>query len=286
MISLPFAKPYPPPPEAGFWNEITSTIDWCEENYVVTPYIAEAVNTISNSLFIILAAFAFRSAIKNKLETRFSLISLGFAIVGIGSWLFHMTLKYEFQLMDELPMVYATCIPVWSVLSEGSSKKRSVSIGAGVLFGANVLTAVYLYFKDPTIHQVAYALLNVLVVGQSVILTKKHVHDEVAKKRLFRCMSLGITIFLSGYFLWNLDVHFCSSWTKIRHHVGIPYGFLFELHAWWHVLTGTGVYYYIVYLEYLRVWILHKEASYRYVVHFGFLPELQLVEDESAKKSL
>ena len=25
----------------GFWGEATSTLDWCEENYVVTRYIAE-----------------------------------------------------------------------------------------------------------------------------------------------------------------------------------------------------------------------------------------------------
>ena len=25
----------------GFWGEPTSTLDWCEENYVVTKYVAE-----------------------------------------------------------------------------------------------------------------------------------------------------------------------------------------------------------------------------------------------------
>ena len=39
---LPFAVPYPPEQEDGFWGIPTSTIDWCEENYVVSVYIAEA----------------------------------------------------------------------------------------------------------------------------------------------------------------------------------------------------------------------------------------------------
>jgi dihydroceramidase len=30
----------------------------------------------------------------------------GFAIVGLGSFIFHATLRWEAQLMDELPMVW------------------------------------------------------------------------------------------------------------------------------------------------------------------------------------
>jgi len=41
--------------ESGYWGEVTATMDWCERNYVVTPYIAEFYNTISNLGFISLS---------------------------------------------------------------------------------------------------------------------------------------------------------------------------------------------------------------------------------------
>jgi hypothetical protein len=33
-----------PTRHAGFWGESTATLDWCEENYHHTPYIAEFCN--------------------------------------------------------------------------------------------------------------------------------------------------------------------------------------------------------------------------------------------------
>lgn len=34
-----FSWPYPEAPIEGYWGKPTSLIDWCEENYVVSPYI-------------------------------------------------------------------------------------------------------------------------------------------------------------------------------------------------------------------------------------------------------
>lgn len=38
--------------QPGYFNA-TSTINWCEEDYNVTPYIAEFINTITNSWALI-----------------------------------------------------------------------------------------------------------------------------------------------------------------------------------------------------------------------------------------
>lgn len=99
-----------------------STIDWCELNYSVSEYIAEYWNTITG-LFLIVSGFVFyyvnrawflqnkydkldtkdkSSDVKNKFINIINLLTL----VGIGTMLFHGTLFYPFQLLDELPMIF------------------------------------------------------------------------------------------------------------------------------------------------------------------------------------
>lgn len=275
---LPFAIPYPAEQEHGYWGVPTSTIDWCEENYVVSTYIAEALNTVTNSCFIALASFAIFHAYRNKLNLRFILSALGFLLVGIGLWLFHMTLKYEYQLLDELPMIYATCIPFWSVFSQFRSTKGSIFVGLMIFSAANLLTVIYLYFKNPTIHQAAYGLLNASIIFQSARLAYAHVHDKLAMKQLNRTMIFGVSIFLLGFFLWNVDIHLCPQARATRREWGIPYGFILEGHGWWHIFTGTGVYFYLVYEEYLHCWVTGTQKFYAFEWIYG-LPVVVLKDE-------
>ena len=61
--------------------------------------------------------------------------------------------------------------------------------------------------------------------------------------------------FAFGFLLWNIDNKFCGQLTQARDLVGMPLGFVTELHGWWHIWTGIGVYHYIVFIEYLRSYI-------------------------------
>ena len=54
-----------------------------------------------------------------------------------------------------------------------------------------------------------------------------------------------------GYFLWNIDFHLCSYVTAFKRSIGLPWGFLLELHGWWHILTGIGAYVGMALVEYL-----------------------------------
>ncbi|KAI7765276.1 hypothetical protein LZL87_009805 [Fusarium oxysporum] len=62
--------PYPPPQE-GFWGRPTSTLNWCEEDYVISHYAAEITNTLTNALFIALGARGVRTCLKYQHDTAY-----------------------------------------------------------------------------------------------------------------------------------------------------------------------------------------------------------------------
>ena len=95
----------------GFWGEQTSTLNWCEEvnnstprkllqiiclpaqDYNITFYCAEVVNTVTNLIFMWLGFKGLRNVIKYSHDRVFILAFLGYIVVGLGSMAFHATLK-------------------------------------------------------------------------------------------------------------------------------------------------------------------------------------------------
>ncbi|XP_077862924.1 alkaline ceramidase 3-like [Saccoglossus kowalevskii] len=159
------------PTSVGFWGVPTSTLDWCEENYVVTSYIAEFWNTVSNLAFIIPPFLGMIQAIQDKLEIRFIIAYFSLLAVGIGSWFFHMTLLYEMQLFDELPMIWGSCIFLYCLIEAYSPpKSHNYKLGSALVLYSMLVTLVYLEVKSPVFFQACYGMLVVLLAGRGLYL--------------------------------------------------------------------------------------------------------------------
>lgn len=50
----------------------------------------------------------------------------------------------------------------------------------------------------------------------------------------------GLSTFLGGFLIWNLDNIYCHTITRWRHQIQLPLAVLLEGHAWWHLMTGIG----------------------------------------------
>lgn len=65
----------------------------CETNYAITPYIAEFINTLSNIPFIALGLYGFYRCRQIGLPLRYQVLQLSLALIGVGSFGFHMTVS-------------------------------------------------------------------------------------------------------------------------------------------------------------------------------------------------
>lgn len=278
---------YHEPNTEGYWGNGTATLDWCERNFEICNYIAEFWNTLSNLLMVVLALFGLYTVHKYKFETRFSICYLGLMVVGIGSWCFHATLLYSMQLLDELPMIYGTCVFVYCVLEDKRKPRFGLPLIIGLALYAIIVTGVYLKIETAEFHQTAYGILVSIVIFKCAY---HNINGDIKDPQVTRLFKLGLVSYLGGFALWNIDNFFCEYLRAARESLPFPFTGLLELHAWWHIGTGYGTYLYIVFNQYLRSALLYKEnpnvsidtigSGSEYLTYaFGFLPYLAKGKD-------
>ncbi|XP_032748875.1 alkaline ceramidase 3 isoform X2 [Rattus rattus] len=202
---------------------------------------------------------------RDRLEKRYIAAYLALTVVGMGSWCFHMTLKYEMQLLDELPMIYSCCIFVYCMF-ECFKTKSSINyhlLFTLVLFSL-IVTTIYLKVKEPIFHQVMYGMLVFALVLRSIYIV------TWVYPWLRGLGYTSLTVFLLGFLLWNVDNIFCDSLRNFRKTVPPILGVATQFHAWWHILTGLGSYLHILFSLYTRTLYLRYRPKVKFL--FGIWP--------------
>jgi dihydroceramidase len=137
-------------------------------------------NSASSTLYIFGSLLQYKQISRLGLPLKFKLVQLLVALVGVGSVLFHATLKWEMQMMDELPMLFAVGMfnfCGWTATNEGLglfiyrleglSKKQELMAAitlATLTLGSSFL---YVYIDDPIFHQVVYTMFLVYSLFQA-----------------------------------------------------------------------------------------------------------------------
>jgi len=224
-------------PNIGYWGPTTSTLDWCESNYEVSYYMAEFWNTITNLFMILAPVKCIYEVYRQKFESRYAYLYLLIMLTGIGSWMFHMTLLYEMQLLDELPMVWGSCYMVYVHYKvQIEPKKKTWKMAVMMFLYAVIVTIVYLMNKNPIFFQGSFGLLVALLTIMDVRLNMR-----VKSKEGWKIFKIGFSAFLLGFLCWNIDNEFCPGIRTIRSQLN-PLGLspVTQLHGWWHILVGYG----------------------------------------------
>ncbi|KAI4726838.1 alkaline ceramidase-like protein [Aureobasidium sp. EXF-10728] len=315
MASLLPSIPYPPSGD-GYWSPVTSTLNWCEEDYYATIYSAEIVNTLTNLLFVWLAFRGINNCIQNGHDRIFLVTFIGYLVVGTGSFLFHSTLKYPMQLVDELSMIYTTCLMFYATFSHKQTRNFRIFLGLFLVSLSVFITGYYHYLGDPVFHQNMYALLTAIVLFRSMYVMERDIRpnlkareaarksaaqqnvisdkeqerrddrDRKILKTMWLMIACGLSVFLGGFGIWTLDNVYCSRLRKWRHEVGLPWGIFLEGHGWWHLMTGTGAYFYIVWGVWLRHCLNGRQDEFKLVwpSMFSSLPSVVKLDKSERKQ--
>lgn len=266
------------------------------------------MNTVTNFVFWYCAVGGIKSVRKNGHDFIFEIAYWGYLLVGIGSFMFHTSLKYPWQLVDELNMIYTTCLMGYANLSHAQSTQFRIITAVSCILLCTFVTLYYHYLQDPNFHQNVYAAMTVALVFRSayqmeVCLRPTWRHstesDRLSKEQkglavlsreeqeqlnsrdldILRNMWIlvcwGVSVFLAGFALWGMDIKYCGQLRARRRQIGLPWGALLELHGWWHVFTGYGAYCYIVWGIHLRHILKGDHGDYEVIWPRVYnLPEL------------
>jgi dihydroceramidase len=202
------------------------TIDWCEENYLVTPYVKEFFNCLSMVPWIVSSAYGTYKAVTNRVDRW---VSTAYALslsIAVGSYLFHAELTRFTQALDELPMLWlglhSTAL-FYELTAYESTKPLQRHADAILIVGSAVITYLYCCTESYEQFLLPYTVVTVL----TFLFLLKHILTNQSKKN----RAVGLTGFVSmatGALLWAVELHTCRDWLK--------------LHAFWHLGVGIATY--------------------------------------------
>jgi dihydroceramidase len=222
---------------SGYWEGAPADVNWCEPDFVYTPYVAEAWNTASSLPMVVWGLVGLRRAIRSGLvpERRFWINFAGLAFVGLGSAAFHGTLLRWAQALDELPMIWLGLVGVWTVWHRAAP--REAGKGMAALFFVFSALFGWAYLNAPAFFTVFVFTYAGLVTYMVIAAIRSTWGDDgpPALRRMF--------IASAATYLGTLAL----CW--IPEHVLLPCDHPIQalpLHAMWHLGAGFGTYAWVV----------------------------------------
>ncbi|PWY75519.1 alkaline phytoceramidase [Aspergillus heteromorphus CBS 117.55] len=225
-----------------FWGAPTSYLNFCEEDYVITRYVAEFINTLSSFTYIIYGIYGLIQLHQKKQTGSRSIPYCGLIGVGICSGGYHMTLKYHTQMSDELSMHLLTTPLLYRILTFQASPQftKIARIVLSLLF--TIVMVVHMVMDEFLLHAVSFGTAVLLITIRTLKIIPGQISDVSTRKTIQNVASFGVASFVFGYLVWLIDELACRVLLSTREVVGLPLAFFLELHGWWHVFTAIGGY--------------------------------------------
>jgi dihydroceramidase len=196
--------------EYGWWGKPTSSVDWCEDNYAWSHYVAEFYNTFSSFSIFFFGIYGYVKH-KHQLSFRYDLLLMSYTLVGWGSAAFHGTLLFPFQCLDELPMCYTAIIMVYCALEDQKQQKYGWTLPSLFFLWAALIT----YAVTSSSHKwqfyvfhTSFGVLELAVAYLTYKKTRPYPYLCAWYKKSLKGYLIGITV-------WLTDLNFCHILQKL-----------------------------------------------------------------------
>lgn len=215
---------------SGYWGAVDTTTNFCEPHYSLSPYIAEFFNSCSSFVYVVVGAYLLYK-LRHQNDKAVNTSALWLVAIGVGSALFHGTMRYSMQLADELPMVgfvLSGMLAKTTVTFHEGVKKWSKHIRIAGCCQALLLVVLYGYFKLYEIFVNGFALLVVSDVALGHVLnntTGPHV------ERRKTAWLYAVVFIILGRVVWETENMYCGTNPQI-----------WPMHSLWHFLSATSAY--------------------------------------------
>ena len=253
----------------AFWGGVDGEFDWCELNYqhqIAGLPVAELVNTLSSLLYFIPPCYVLLFAPSRgwwSFGGKLNFVLVG--LIAVGTTLFHASLRYWAQLVDELPIYWVMlngCLCLFridkSLSMTTTSEARFSSANRLVLSWAIGLTmglfvTLFRYGREGFEHQLFRGVMSCsfslcfagLFYGTARMIRKLETwrprisNAEEAKAMVAEVVADADALFAVSYvtiilavICWISDNALCDQLLHLP--FGIPYP---QTHSLWHVFT-------------------------------------------------
>lgn len=212
----------------GFWGPVDAVHQFCEAHYSTTHYLAECYNAIS-SLWYIYLAYHLLFSQKQESSKAWILPALAgwLGMIGIGSFLFHGTMRRSMQLLDEGPMMGSIATALWWKLGLHPWSRNRAVLWRSLMVALNVgivLFYVWVGSYELFVHGFTGMACFDAVLSYSLKLGKKHLLNQCVATILF------------ARIFWEMENMWCDVYPRV-----------WMAHIVWHGASGLAAYYGVLY---------------------------------------
>jgi dihydroceramidase len=129
-------------------------------------------------------------------------------------------------------MLFGAAIMLHRLFTHGLSPFSSTLIFLTLNTCVCIVIYAHIALGESTLHQIVFASMMLTSAFRTSRLITTTVKDRALKRQMRVVGSWALGLFITGYILWNIDNRFCDQLRATRRAVGLPWGWLLELHGW------------------------------------------------------